>query len=190
MISLLNVKLYCLKPSVLLNPFYFTYRHVAFRVLVQDNHLHHDQVNRGFFYMHSFTNNQWVARFGRLLTDFNFRYAQITEEGNKLFLYHRNDYLRYSIDTSVPVEENYELKKNLMQIDRAYSRSEDKLKVTKVKRRDLPLQTIHCDHVETNFFNNIKLIGAFCVRETLTYQWLPSQNCEFPLHNVTASEVV
>src|SRR5215813_13100804 len=67
-ISMLDVKLYRLKPSLLFNIFHFTYRHIAFRVLVRDNHLHDDNVSRGFFYMHSFANCPFVARFGKLFT--------------------------------------------------------------------------------------------------------------------------
>ena len=76
-ISLLDVTLSKLKPSFLLNTFDFTYRHIAFRLLIKDGELHHDNVNRGIYYWKSFTNRSFIARAGRLFTNFNFEKACI-----------------------------------------------------------------------------------------------------------------
>lgn len=180
-ISMLDVKLYRLKPSVLLNIFHFTYRHIAFRVLVRDNHLHDDNISRGFFYMHSFANRPFVARFGKLFTNFNFNYASINENENEnnFSLRYGNKFINYNLDPDAYADENDGLKNSLMQIDRAYSIHDNKLQVTKVKRAGLPLQPIRCNHFETNFFKQTKLIGAFRVKEELSYEWLPPQRCNF-----------
>ena len=177
-ISLLDVKLHRLRPSCLFNMFHFTYRHIAFKVLIRDNQLHPDNISRGFFYMHSFTNRQSVARFGKLFTDFNFEYARIKEDKNNFSLRHNNKYINYSLDPGSFVEEDHDLKQALMQIDRAYSVNDDRLKVTRVKRKSLPLQQVMCRHFETNFFEHTRLLGAFCVKEVLNYEWLPPQRCD------------
>lgn len=178
-ISLLDVKLYHLRPSFLLNPFHFTYRHIAFRVLVNDNHLHHDKVNRGFYYMNSFSDKLTVARFGKLFTSFNFSHASINEINNHFSLFYKDRFIHYSLEPDEPNHVNMQLREALMQIDRAYSIHDHKMKVTKVKRRDLPLQPARCSFFETNFFKHTELLGSFCVNEMLSYEWLPSQNCEF-----------
>lgn len=48
-ISLLDVKIHRLKPSGLFTPIHFTYRHIAFRVLINDNYLHNDGILAAFF---------------------------------------------------------------------------------------------------------------------------------------------
>jgi hypothetical protein len=177
-ISMLDVKLYGLRPTVAFNPFQFTYRHVAFRVLVKDDHLHPDKISRGFYYLNSFSDNSRVARFGRLFTDFNFERAEIHEEGDTFSLRRGDRYIKYVLDPNAESEEHPDLKLALMKIDRAYSMTDDRLKVTRVRRTGLPLTPIRCNIFDTNYFTETEFLAAYCVNEVLDYQWLPARTCE------------
>jgi len=176
-VSLLDVKLEHLRPSFLLNTFGFAYHHIAFRILVSDDHLHTDKINRGFFYLHSFTDNPFIATCGKLFTNFNFAHARISRKNNECSLHFKKKYLTYSFDFEQSVNDHSDLKNMLMQIDRAYSLNDDRLKVTKVKRTSLPLEPVNCSHFVTNFFTTAKLLGAFFVKDSLHYEWLPPQTC-------------
>ncbi len=176
-VSLLDVKLEELRPSFLLNTVGFTYHHIAFRILVRDDHLHTDKINRGFFYLYSFTDNSFIATCGKLFTNFNFAHARIHRENNDCSLHFKKKYLKYSFDFEQSVNDHGDLKKMLMQIDRAYSLNDARLKVTKVNRTSLPLEPVNCSHFVTNFFSTAKLLGAFFVKEPLHYEWLPPKNC-------------
>jgi len=176
-ISLLDVKLYQLKPSFLLNSFRFNYRHIAFRVLIRDEELHADRINRGIFYLHSFTDDPFIAGCGKLFTNFNFQQAKIREQENNFSLYYADKWLNYSIDPDDPDAKMNGLMRNLVEIDRAYSLNGRGLKMTKVKRNDLPLQPLTCTAFNTNFFSTANFIDAYCVKQMLDYEWLPPQRC-------------
>ena len=173
-ISLLNVTVSQLRPSFLLNTIGFTYRHIAFRLLIKDGDLHHDNVNRGIYYWKSFTNKSFIVQAGKLFTNFNFEKAHIDCCNENFILTKGNRFLRYSFDDE-SVENHNHLKETFMNIDRAYSLNHDKMKVTKVRRNDLPLEPLNCTRFETNFFNTAEFICAFQVKNILDYEWLPPQ---------------
>lgn len=175
-VSVLDVQLGRLRPSFLLKTFHFAYRHIAFRVLVRDDQLNDDKINRGIFYLSSFTNSQFIAKCGKLFTNFNFRYAQLNDDGNKFCLNYKQKYLNYTLDFESPVKDEIDLKESLMQIDRTYSLNSDRLNIIRIKRNDLPLQPVLCRNFETNFFEIKKFLGAYFVKEELEYEWLPPQN--------------
>ena len=174
-ISLLNVTVSKLRPSFLLNTFGFTYQHIAFRLLIKDGVLHGDNVNRGIFYWRSFTNKSFIVQAGRFLTNFNFESAHIESSHQKFLLKKKQKFISYISDDN-PIEYNNNLKDIFVNIDRAYSLIDRKMKVTQVKRTDLPLQPLNCRTFETNFFKTAEFVCAFQVKNVLEYEWLPPQN--------------
>ncbi len=173
-ISLLDVTVSKLKPSFLLNTFNFTYRHIAFRLLIKDGVLHDDNVNRGIYYWKSFTNRSFIVRAGRLFTNFNFEKARLECSDQKFILKKHHKFLSYTLD-DLPVENNHHLRETFVNIDRAYSLNHQQMKVTKVRRNDLPLEPVNCTQFKTNFFETAEFICAFQVKDVLEYEWLPPQ---------------
>ena len=174
-ISLLNVTVSKLRPSFLLNTFGFTYQHIAFRLLIKDGVLHGDNINRGIFYWKSFTNKSFIVQAGRFLTNFNFESAYIESSNQKFFLKKKHKFISYLSDDQ-PIQNNNNLREIFVNIDRAYSLHDRKMKVTKVRRNDLPLEPLNCKNLQTNFFKTAEFICAFQVKNVLEYEWLPPQN--------------
>jgi Uncharacterized conserved protein (COG2071) len=174
-ISLLNVTVSQLRPSFLFNTLHFTYRHIAFRLLIKDGNLHDDKVNRGIYYWKSFTNSSFIARAGRMFTNFNFEKAYIENSQQQFLLKKDNQFLRYTLDDQ-PVQDNNNLRETFVNIDRAYSLHQQQVKMTKVRRNDLPLEPLNCTGLATNFFKTAEFICAFQVKNVLEYEWLPPRN--------------
>ena len=173
-ISLLNVTVSQLRPSFLLNTFDFTYRHIAFRLLIRDGDLHDDNINRGIYYWKSFTNNLFIVQAGKLFTNFNFEKAYIKCCNQHFMLKKQNKFLSYTLDDH-PAEYNNDLLETFVDIDRAYSLNRHQMKVTKVRRNNLPLEPLNCADFKTNFFKTAEYICAFQVKNVLEYEWLPPQ---------------
>ena len=173
-ISMVDVKLKKMHPDFLPMWMSFQYRHIAFRLLVEDAAFNQG-VDKGIFFYRSFTENPLIAMGGQLLTDYKLEKAKIIENQNNVELTQASTYLKYSTD-SKPVNEkdqHIELKKNIDSIDRAYSMLGNTLRVTQIQREKWPIKWVNCTKFETNFFETAKLEGAFKVNEVIYYQWLP-----------------
>jgi hypothetical protein len=170
MISMVDVKLKNMRPAAL--PFLrFNYRHIAFRLLVEDSE-RNNGVNKGIFFLQSFTNNPIIVFGGKLITDYNLEKANIDEKGNEVILTQGSRKLRYCVNdfSSVP---NDELKTTIGALDRAYSILGDSVRVTQIQREKWPIQLVNCTGFENTFFKTSEFQGAFQVSETIYYEWLP-----------------
>ncbi len=177
-VSFLDVCIYHLEPSFF-KYLHLSYRHLAFRVLINDGFLHSDGINRGIFYVHSFAEQRFIVNAGRLLTNFNFHRGCFISDEGKFSVRCENKFLSYHIDAEKGKYENEELRQTLMHIDRAYSCSGKRVKCTKVNRFSFPLKEISCDYFDTNFFNSAELLCAHAIDEILDYEWLPAQTINF-----------
>ena len=150
----------------------FNYRHVAFRLLVEDS-VYNDGLSKGIFFMRSFTNQRMIVTGGRLLTDYNLSLANIADNGSEVVISQGKQFIKYSIREDV-ADPNKELKATIGSLDRAYSMlHKDVLRVTQIQREKWPIQDVTCGGFETSFFKSARLVGAFRVHETIYYDWLP-----------------
>ena len=171
--SMVDVKLRNMHPVFLPSFCYFNYRHVAFRLLVNDSMLN-GGVNKGIFFYRSFANNALIVSGGKLLTDYNLGLATIEEKDDDVTIQQGTNHIKYSIGNSVePLRENEELKMTVGALDRAYSFLGKALRITQIQREKWPIQPVRCSRFENTFFETAKLEGAFRVFETIHYQWLP-----------------
>jgi uncharacterized protein YqjF (DUF2071 family) len=170
MISMVDVKLKNMRPTFL--PFMrFSYRHVAFRLLVEDSD-YNGGTNKGIFFFRSFTNKLWIAAGGKLLTDYNLGRADIEENGNQVSVVEGGNHVTYCLSESVP-SRNEGLAKMIGALDRAYAAFDDGVRMTLIQREKWPIESINCSRFQTTFFKTAKLEGAFRVPETIYYNWLP-----------------
>lgn len=174
-ISLVNVMLKNMHPSFVPEAFGFNYRHVAFRLLVEDSHLNDGQ-SKGIYFLRSFTDKPMIVLGGQLLTDYNLENAQLTCTESMLELKQGDKFLTYALDESVIPQKNEELFKVIGSIDRAYSVLGNDLRMVRIMREKWPIEPVECYHFQTNFFITARLEGAFKVNEVIHYQWLPPQN--------------
>lgn len=170
MISMVDVKLKNMHPIAF--PFLkFNYRHIAFRLLVDDSR-YNSGSSKGIFFFKSFTDSPLIVQGGKLMTDYNLEVADIHEDGNEVTVSQNGNKVSYCIDDSSPVIVP-ELMKTIGALDRAYSVLGDGLRVTQIQREKWPIQFVNCNGFENTFFSTAKLEGAFRVNETIYYDWLP-----------------
>src|SRR5687767_5754269 len=85
-ISLLDVEIVGLKPSFLLNSMSFNYRHISFRILVDNIFPAMGNEHQGIYNLSSYTNKPLIVQAGRMMTDHNFRRAHIHGDNKKFWM--------------------------------------------------------------------------------------------------------
>lgn len=170
MISMVDVTLKNMRPAAF-PCFRFQYRHIVFRLLVDDSK-HNGGLHKGIFFFRSFTNKPLIAFGGKLMTDYNLEVAEIQERGNEVTIFQGKKKVKYCLDGLSPIE-NSDLKTTIGALDRAYSTFGDTLRVTQIQREKWPIELVNCNRFENTFFTTAKFEGAFRVGETIYYDWLP-----------------
>jgi uncharacterized protein YqjF (DUF2071 family) len=173
LISMVDVKLKNMRPKQF--PFLrFNYRHVAFRLLVDDSR-YHGGLNKGIFFLQSFTNQSLIIKGSNLLTDYNLQSAKLEEHDDQVDIAQGEKYVRYRIGKEV-ISHDGSLMRTIGALDRAYSVVGNRLRVTVIQREKWPLQRVACGDFENTFFESAKLEGAFRVFDTIYYDWLPPKD--------------
>jgi hypothetical protein len=172
--SMVDVKLKNMRPSFIPSAIHFNYRHVAFRLLVEDAS-YNAGLNKGLFFYKSFTDQPLIIAGGNLLTDYKLESAIITEKNNLVEVRQDQQVVKYAIQDQPGSSPGAmeELQKTVGALDRAYSLLGTTLRVTQIQREKWPIQSIGCNQFENTFFKTARLEGAFKVFETIYYQWLP-----------------
>lgn len=173
--SMVDVKLKNMRPSFVPSAFHFNYRHLAFRLLIEDAS-YNGGLNKGIFFFRSFTNKPLIVTGGKLFTDYNLELADIYEKKDLVELrqnIHKVTYRISNSPVSIPSGSEEELRKTVGALDRAYSLLGKSLRVTQIQREKWPIQSVKCTDFENTFFETARLEGAFRVFETIYYQWLP-----------------
>jgi len=173
-ISMVNVELKKMHPTFLPSQIQFNYRHVAFRLLVDDAKLN-DGKCKGVFFFRSFTNKPLIVFGGRVISDYNLEQASFHIEGNSFSMKKKESFLSYEVNDKLPLPELPELKETIGALERAYSVLNGKLRMIQIQREKWPIEAVHCSKFETNIFRTARLEGAFIVKETICYHWLPPQ---------------
>ncbi len=172
MISMVDVNLKNMRPVLL--PFLrFAYRHVAFRLLVDDS-AYNDGVSKGIFFLRSFTNRRTVVAGGSLMTDYNLEHADISEDENEVAITQGTNQVRYVLQKGTQISDS-NLKETIGRLDRAYSVLGDKVRVTQIQREKWPIEQVACSDFDNTFFSTARFKGAFRVNETIYYDWFPQK---------------
>lgn len=172
MISMVDVKLKNMRAAAF--PFMtFGYRHIAFRLLVDDSE-YNGGMHKGIFFLKSFTNKPLISLGGKLMTDYKLEVADIHEYDNEVVIRQGDRIVNYCLDDNTPVVD-ISLKNTIGALDRAYSVPDENVRVTLIQREKWPLQCVNCNEFENTFFQTAKFEGAFRVPETIYYEWLPAK---------------
>ena len=174
LISMVNVRLKHMRPSVAPPFLDFAYQHIGFRVLLEDAMYNEDRQNKGIYFLRSFTNRSAIAWAGGLLTDYRLEKAELWNYKRNLDLRCGDEILSYEIDeVRPPASRNESLLATVGAIDRAYSILGREVRLTRIVREKWPLQEMRCTHFATSFFRTARLEGAFFVSAVIPYTWLP-----------------
>jgi hypothetical protein len=177
LISMVDVKLKNMHPDFTPVFFNFNYRHIAFRLLIEDG-MYNSGIHKGIFFFRSFSDNPFIAWGGKLFTDYNLELATIEERNEQVTISQGGQYVKYRIGNDPGGSTNTqtgELQETVGALDRAYSLLNGTIRVTRIQRERWPIQPVICDGFENTFFSTAKLEAAFRVFETIYYEWLPPE---------------
>jgi uncharacterized protein YqjF (DUF2071 family) len=167
LISMVDVHLKKMRVSSLLPS--FAYRHVAFRLVIDDSEYSKDRP-KGIYFLKSFSSNAAMVLGGNLVANYNLCYSNFQAESNGLKISLGNQDIQYRFDESMALE-NEELFQAIKRIDRAYAFINDKVKITRITRKEWPIEPLNIVDFKTNFFKSAKLEGAFEVKKVIDYIW-------------------
>ena len=176
MISMVNVNLKKMHPHFAPACLNFAYRHIGFRLLINDGAFNNGK-HKGIYFLKSFTDKPWIVWGGKLFTNYNLETAYIAWTSQHFKLQQVDKFLQYTISSE---EANLlpNLKATIGSIDRAYLVEKGNLRMIQIQREKWPLQEIAISDFKTNFFTSARQEGAFRVPETIFYQWLPSKRVQ------------
>ena len=169
-ISMVDVQLKKMSPSwmPLLK---FGYRHVAFRLLLNDKSMSGEVEPKGIFFLKSFSEHIPLNWAGNLIGNYNLTFAKIKECLDAVSLSSKNKFINYALDPYEQIETNTSLFDKIKRIDRAYAKEKANVYVTQIVRKEWPIEPIKCYHFATNFFKTATLLGAFQVKNPILYKW-------------------
>jgi len=186
LISMVNVNLKKMRPQGVPPALGFSYQHVAFRLVLDDAHLHAAQQPKGIYFLRSFTCKHLLARAGQLMTDYNLTHGALSDTGFAFELEQGEKFLHYAIEDRRPEDADSPLQQLIGGIDRAYCVRQNQPFVTQVLRKHWPIRPITCYHFETNFFKTARLEGAFAIDTPILYCWKAPEKIDW---NATPSAI-
>lgn len=151
--------------------FKFAYRHVAFRLLLDDS-IWTKESPKGIFFLESFIEHPIFRFLGNLVANFKMSKAEVKEASNTISIYQEDKFLHYSLIPEKDIDNNNELYQKIRRIDRSYALNNNDIQQTEIVREAWPIEPIVCNQFTTNFFQSAELIGAFQVKDPLDYRWL------------------
>ncbi|MES2734343.1 MAG: DUF2071 domain-containing protein [Bacteroidota bacterium] len=175
MISIVNVALKHMHPSFMPERLHFNYRHIGFRLLLEDSFRNNDGQNKGIFFLKSFTDQPLIAAGGQWMTDYNLELADMIATDDMLALKQGDHFLNYVLDEQPP-KPSGNLQTTIGALDRAYSVMGGQVRMVQIQREKWPIEEVNCAYFKTDFFKTARLEGAFRVQETIYYEWTPPQN--------------
>jgi len=171
LISMVNVQLKNMRPSMAPKQLGFSYQHVAFRLCLDDAGLEGAPSARGIYFLRSFAQSKTLCALGSCMTDYQLTPATISDEDYLFELKQGDRFLHYAIENSPPKQRNEQLKNRIEAIDCAYSYRSSSWWRTQIERKEWPLEWANAYHFETNFFESAQLEGAFTIEKPIDYRW-------------------
>jgi hypothetical protein len=155
----------------------FHYRHIAFRLLVEDAQWNRDGQHHGIHFLQSFTDRPMLGKLGNAMSPYQFEASRLEDRPHGLRLSSGQNFLEYEflplpnahLGSGNPL---FEMVRN---IDRAWSVEGDKLLKTQIMREQWPIQAVEVGQFHTNFFESAKLEAIYIVPQVIHYQWLPAR---------------
>jgi uncharacterized protein YqjF (DUF2071 family) len=179
LVSLVDVHLTRMRPAVIQYKIGLSYRHIAFRFLIDDRSFTEDGKGHGIYFVKSFTNSAYVTYPAHLLTYYRLGVAQIQEEGAAITVQQGDSKIEYTIGTAEPTlagtafENWHNAREIIGVVDRAYAvNKHGQVVVTQIVRPEWPIVPIDISKFQTNFFSTAQLECGFEVKSLIPYTWL------------------
>lgn len=149
----------------------FGYRHVAFRLLLDDTSFNSTKNPQGIFFLKSFSQDILLNWAGNIIGNYQLSFANIKDSLGAFSLKQREQFVEYALDSNEKIKAEAGLFEKIKRIDRAYSMEKGIASVTEITREEWPIQPVKCYHFATNFFKSAKFLGAFEVPNVIQYTW-------------------
>ena len=161
LISMVDVQLKNMRLPGWFEQFKFNYRHIGFRLLIDDSRFTWTKP-RGIYFLRSFTDQTVWAHLGNLFTIYQLEPALINEEQGRFTLTKGKEQLSYALSDSPPHSSApADLQEEVARLDRAYSRQLGQVNYVQIQRERWPLQWANCTHFVTSFLQPPDLKGLF-----------------------------
>lgn len=188
LISMVDVKLTGMHPTFLPKWCSFNYRHIAFRLLVEDGHLN-DGVAKGIYFLQSFSNRPLLVFGGNLISPYHLTTAKFEPNDAGIKVKKGNRYVEYELDETPGTQPEGLFYEAVRQVDRAYSTLGKEVFKTQIRREEWPLEAREIKHFTTNFFQTAKLESAYAVIRPIDYNWLPLSKVNYAESPAIAANV-
>ncbi len=189
MISMVNVELKNMKPTFMPSFAHFNYRHVGFRLLIDDRQFTGAE-SKGIFFLRSFTDRSGIAVAGKHLTNYRLEKGNIACTGLDFLMEKGDKYLRYRLKDQGDERQPNGLKDRIRKLDRAFAVDHTGVWMTRVLRISWPIEAVKCAEFETNFFESANYVGAFRIRDVIRYNWLSPRQIEASRREVESVDPV
>ena len=184
-VSLVNVRLEGMRPLGVPRCLTFGFRHVAFRMLVDDAQHNEDSSAHGIFFARSFTEKPLVAWGADWLSHYRLTRARIQRvgEGDPTWeIRQPQGCIRYRLEEPAahPVGAQFadweEARRVVTSIDRAYAvDGRGRLWRTLIHRPGWPTAAADVSDFHVDFFESARLEGGFRVTAPVPYRWSPPE---------------
>jgi hypothetical protein len=179
LVSLVHVHLRRMRPAFLPGLFAFSYRQVAFRLLVDDQALAPEAPGRGAFFVRTFTDRPLLARASGLLTPYRLSLAELEVDPRGLALHEERRRLSYRkavIGAEVPAPGLFgswaEARAAVGGLDLEYALAPGgEIWRTRMECPGWPLEPLPLAGFTTDFFESARLECAFRVATVLPCRW-------------------
>jgi len=166
-ISMADLQIRHMRPQGFPKAMSLNYRHVAFRVLVDDRAFHEGDA-QGAYFLQSFCDKACLVCGGSLFTDYQLCQASI--KGERHFRLHKGKYyLKCDFGEHDGPAQLIDLKRTA-RLNKGYAVHSGKLWQTRIKPLEWPLECIDCGAFKTNFFDSAQLVGAYQVNGSLKFK--------------------
>jgi hypothetical protein len=179
-VSLANVQLERMRLTWMPRRLGFNYRHVAFRFLVDVQHVGSDGTGPGIFFVKSFTDRPLLARAADWLTYYRVAPARIDSTATGMALEQNGRRISYQVaGESVephlhgPALQTWAEATGVVRpLDHAYGVTpEGRVVITRVIRPGWPIRPMEVVEFSTTFFESARLECGFRIDEPVPYIW-------------------
>jgi hypothetical protein len=147
----------------------FSYRHIAFRLVIDDSK-YSGEGPKGIYFLQSFSSNPMLVLGGNLIANYNLVWSKFKTSAKGIKISQGNKFIAYQFDNN-SAPENVELFPIIKRIDRAYAFKKKEVEITRITRKEWPIEPLNIVDFSTNFFPSAKLEGAFQVKKVIDYIW-------------------
>lgn len=177
LVSLVDVSLKRMRPSFVPPLLGVAYRHIAFRMLIDDSCFSRGRERYGIFFVRSFAQSRFITLSAALLTHYRLCVADISDFGESVQVQGVLDYSLWRLEPALrgDVFRGWEEAREIVgAVDRAYAvDGKGRVLLTQILRPEWPIEPADLESFSTSFFSSARPECGFRIERSVPYTWLP-----------------